>query len=146
MFNIKVMTTAAESLHVNGICVRYSKVLREMVTKILEEVSCSLDVAVTWANSARNSLQTVHGFSPAQLVFGFTPMLPSVQSDRPPALSMEIASSEIVKQNLEVMRKARIAYVQAESSERIRRVKPKCDWVWRYEICQWRHCILQAKR
>ena len=120
-FNIKVMTTAAESPHVNGICVRYSKVLREMVTKILEEVSCSLDVAVTWANSARNSLQTVHGFSPAQLVFGFTPMLPSVQNDRPPALSMESAYSEIVQQNLEVMRKARIAYVQAESSERIRR-------------------------
>ena len=34
---------------------------------------------------------------------------------------MERAYSEIVQQHLEAMRKARIAHVQAESSERVRR-------------------------
>ena len=120
-FNIRVVTTASESAWANGLCKKYNAVLGEMVNKILEEVSCSLEVAVAWANSAKNALRTVHGFSPAQLVFGFNPMLPCVQNDKPPALSTEEAYSDLVEENLRAMKKARVALVQADSSERIRR-------------------------
>ena len=119
-FNMTIVTTAAESPWANGICEKYNGVIGEMVDKILEEVDCTLTVAVAWANAAKNSLQNIHGFSPAQLVFGFTPMLPTVQTDKPPALS-EFSYSQLVEENLQAMRQARAAHIQAESSARIRR-------------------------
>ena len=45
-FNVNVITTAAESPWANGLCERYNAVLGEMVNKILEEVDCTLSVAV----------------------------------------------------------------------------------------------------
>ena len=120
-FNIRVNTTAAESPWANGLCERYNAVLEDMVNKIMEEVQCSLEVAVVWANSAKNSLLTVHGFSPAQLVFGFNPMLPCTQNDKPPALSTDEAYSDIVEENLRAMRSARAAMIKTESSEKVRR-------------------------
>ena len=119
-FNIRVVTRAAESPWANGLCERYNAVIGEMVDKILEEVDCSMSVAVAWATSAKNSLQNIHGFSPAQLVFGFIPILPSVAVDKPPALS-ETSYSEILEDNLKALRKARAAFIQSESSKRIRR-------------------------
>ena len=118
--SIKVNTTGAYSPWANGLCERYNRVLGEMIDKILEEVDCSLKVAVAWATSAKNSLQNVHGFSPAQLVFGFNPVLPSVHTDKPPALSSN-KYAEIVKDNLDAMKRGREAMIQSESSERIRR-------------------------
>ena len=120
-FNIRVTTTAAESPWANGVCERYNAVIGEMAEKILDDVQCSVDVAVAWANSAKNSLSTVHGFSPAQLVFGFNPMLPSTQNDKPPALSSEEAYSDLVEENLRALKSARAAMIKTESSERIRR-------------------------
>ena len=120
-FNIHVSTSATETPWINELCERYSAVLEEMVEKTLDDVHCSLEVAVTWANAAKNSLQIIHGFAPAQLVFGYTPMLPSVQTNKPPALSSENAYSNLVEENLRAMKAARIAHVKAESSERIRR-------------------------
>ena len=120
-FNIRVTTTAAESPWANGVCERYNAVIGEMAEKILDDVECSLDVAVAWANSAKNSLSTVHGFSPAQLVFGFNPMLPSTINDKPPALSSEEAYSDLVEENLRALKCARAAMIKSESSEKIRR-------------------------
>ena len=119
-FNINLVTTAAESPWANGLCERYNAVLGEMTYKILEDVKCSLSVAVAWAVSAKNTLQNIHGFSPAQLVFGYTPILPSVQINKPPALS-ETTYSKYLEEHLEAMRKARSAYIYTESSIRIRR-------------------------
>lgn len=119
-FNVHVATTAAELPLANNICVRYNAVLGVMVEKILEDVDCSIAVAVAWANSAKNNLSSIHGFSPAQLVFGFNPMLPCVTTDRPPALS-ETAYSDIIEKNLKDMRVARAAHIKSESSERLRR-------------------------
>ena len=119
-FNIPVVTTAAESPWSNELCDRYNTTIGEMVSKILEEVDCSLSVAVSWATSAKNGLQNIHGFSPAQLVLGYNPMLPCVQTDKPPALS-ESTYTHIVEQNLQAMRTGRVAQIQAESSNRIRR-------------------------
>lgn len=119
-FNITVVTTSSESTWSNDICERYNSVLGEMICEILGEVDCSLSVAVTWATAARNGLQNIHGFSPAQLVLGYNPMLPCVQTDKPPALSEE-AYADIVEMNLQAMRTARAAHVNTESSERVRR-------------------------
>jgi transposase InsO family protein len=117
---IYVSTTAAESSCSNDICERYNQVLGEMIDKVKSEVDCSLAVAIAWSVSAKNALQNVHGFSPAQLVFGFNPMLPSILSDKPPALSND-GYSDIIARNLNAQKMAREGFTQAESSERIRR-------------------------
>ena len=119
-FNIKIITTDAESSWANGICESYNDVLGKMVEKILEEVDCNLSVAVAWATAAKNGLQNIHGFSPAQLVFGFNPVLPCVNGDKPPVLS-EDSYSEIIEDNLQAKKKAREAFIRTESSSRIRR-------------------------
>ena len=124
-YNIRVRTTAAESPWSNGLVERYNGILGEMVNKIMEDTNCSLTVAIAWANCAKNTMQTIHGFSPAQLVFGYNPMLPCVLEDKPPALNSESAYAEIIETNLKAQRQARIAHVQSESSERIRRALSK---------------------
>ena len=119
-FNVTVKRTAAESPWSNGICERYNQVLEEMVNKILEDVNCSMSVAVSWAVCAKNSLSNMHGFSPAQLVFGYTPMLPCVQQDKPPALTEE-SYAKYIEEHLQAMRKSRSAFIHSESSQRIKR-------------------------
>ena len=52
--------------------------LSEAVTKTMVDTKCDLETALAWALSAKNSLQSFHGFSPNQLVFGHNPNLLSV--------------------------------------------------------------------
>ena len=68
--NTTIKTTAAESPWSNSMVERHNGIIGESVTKIMHDVKCSLDVALSWALSAKNSLQNFHGFSPNQLVFG----------------------------------------------------------------------------
>ena len=124
-YNIYVKTTVPESAWSNYICNRYNSILGEMAERLIEDTGCSLTVALAWTNSAKNAMQTIQGFSPAQLVFGYNPMLPTVNSDKPPALSSESAYTDLVEGNLNALRMARIAHVQTESSERLRRAQNK---------------------
>ena len=85
--NITVMNTAAESPFSNGLCERNHAVIDEMVHKMLEDYpKCPLEIALSWAVHAKNTLQMVGGYSPYQLVYGRNPKLPSVLSDELPAL------------------------------------------------------------
>ena len=118
--NIKVKTTAAESPWSNGMVERHNGVIGESVTKIMNEVDCSLEIALSWALSAKNSLQNFYGFSPNQLVFGRNPNFPSVIDDKLPALEGK-TQSEVVGENLNAMHSARKAFIAAEASEKIRR-------------------------
>ena len=85
-FNIRICTTAAESSWSNGLVERHDAVLGNMLTKIMAEQSCSLEVADAWAISAKNSFKNVRGFSPNQLVFGSYPNFPNAMNNAPPAL------------------------------------------------------------
>ena len=67
-----------------------------------------------------NSLQNHGEFSPNQLVYGHNINLPSVLTDALPALETT-TSSDIIRKKMETKRKARESYIQAESSECIRR-------------------------
>ena len=120
LFGIKIKTTAAESPWSNGLVERHNLVLAEMLDKILDDTKCSLEVAVAWANNAKNSLNNVHGFSSFQLALGCNPSLPNVLSDQLPALTNKPKFS-IIKENLDALHKAREAFVQSENSEKIRR-------------------------
>ena len=91
-----------------------------MLTKIMAEQSCSLEEAVAWAMSAKNSLKNVHGFSPNQLVIGSNPNFPNVINNAPPD-SEGKTTSQIVADNLNTMHAARQAFIQSESAESLQR-------------------------
>ena len=119
--NIVVMNTAAESPFSNGLCERNHAVIDEMVHKMLaDQPGCSLEVALSWAVHAKNTLQMIEGFSPYQLVFGRNPKLPSVLSDELPALE-GTTTCEVFAKHLNTLVAGRKAFLQAESSNRIRK-------------------------
>ena len=51
-FNIKIMTTAAESSWSNGICERLNGILAGMVDRIMADSKCEEDIALAWAVGA----------------------------------------------------------------------------------------------
>lgn len=119
-FNIEVAKTAAESPWSNGLCERHNGVIKQSVKKVMEDTECSLETAVSWAVSAKNTLHGHNGYSPHMIVFGRNPSMPSVLNDKLPALE-ENVSNITVERNLAAMRSAREAFIQCESSEKIKR-------------------------
>ena len=119
-FNITMKTTAAQSPWSNGVCERKNAVIGDSVRKIVDEEKCCVEIALAWTISARNSLANNHGFSPNQLVFGENPNLPSVYHDKAPAMNQN-CPSDLVRQNLNAMHKARQEFIKCESSEKVKR-------------------------
>ena len=119
-FNIRVTTTAAESPWSSGLCEHHNAILTEILLKIKEDSACDLNTALSWAIMAKNCLHSVNGFSPYQLVYGRNPNLPSVLTDKPPALE-GTSVSKYITNHMEALHVSREAFVEAESSERIRR-------------------------
>ena len=121
-YNITVKTTGAEAPWSNGLVERHNQVLANMLDKVLNELNCHFDIALAWCVNAKNSLQNVHGFSPYQLVFSNNPVLPSPFTNRPPALEeINNRSSDIVRENLNAQQASRVAFMESERSERLRR-------------------------
>ncbi len=118
-FNIHIKTTAAESPWSNGLCERANSILQDMVLKIMMDTNCSIDMAIPWAISAKNSLANTYGFSPNQLVFGQEIKLPSVHHDLPPAQNTN--TIPLVAKHLMALHKARQAFISQESCEKLRR-------------------------
>ena len=116
----EIKSTAAESPWSNGINERHNGILGEMVHKTMEDTNCSLETALMWSVTAKNTLSNVYGFSPCQLVLGRNASFPSVVHDKLPALDNEY-STDYIRKNLDVLHKARENYVKAESSEKLRR-------------------------
>ena len=118
--NVFVMTTAAQSPWSNGVVERHNGILGEMVTKTMCDSKYPFETVLGWAVSAKNTLGSVHGYSPNQLVFGRNPNLPSILIDRPPALE-GVSTSQVVANNLNLIHANRKAYIECESSEKLRR-------------------------
>ena len=91
--------------------------------KSLEDTHCSFEIALAWAISAKNTLHSIHRFSPNELVFGRNPNLPSFLIDKLPALE-GVSTSEVVASNLNAMHAARKQFIMCESSEKLTRALP----------------------
>ena len=117
---ITVKTTAVESSWSNSLVERHNLVLSEVMDKIIDETDFDISLAVSWCINAKNSLHNMHSFSPYQLTLGMNPKLPSILSDKLPALTNKPVS-KVISQNLEALHKAREAFIAAENSGRIRR-------------------------
>ena len=118
--NITVKTTAGESPWSNGLVERHNLVISEMLHKVLQDTNCDFDMALCWCLCAKNSLQNNHGFSPLQLSIGMNPRLPSILSNRPPAYD-STSCSNLIRDNLNGLHRAREAFIESERSERISR-------------------------
>ncbi|XP_064622512.1 uncharacterized protein LOC135484764 [Lineus longissimus] len=123
-FGIEILTTAAYSPWSNGTCERHNLTLAETIGKVRRDKNCSWEMALHWALMAKNSMSNVHGYSAHQLVFGLNPNLPSVLTDRIPALEGS-TSSRVLGDHIQALHAAKKAFTQAECSERIRRALRK---------------------
>ena len=118
--NVKVATTAAESPFSNGIVERNNLIVAEAMKKTLADQKCKPEIALASAVAAKNSLASYGGVSPNMLVFGYNTNFPSVLTDELPALSTK-AENDVIRTNIEARHTAREKYIQAESSEKIKR-------------------------
>ncbi len=123
-FNIIIKTTPAYSPWSNGILERHNKTLTEILDKVKDGNNIDLETALAWAVNSKNSLCNVHGYSSHQLVYGGNPNLPTTLTDKPPALE-GTTMSKIVADHLTALHVTRKAFIEAESSERIRRALRK---------------------
>ena len=119
-FGVKISTTPGESPFSNGIVERGNTMLYETMMKTKEDCKCSIETALAWAVCAKNCLQNVNGYSPNQLVLGRNVNLPSVAHDKLPALEHP-THSDMVRENLNTMHKARENFIKSEASEKIKR-------------------------
>lgn len=115
-FNIEVKTTAAYSPWSNGLLERHNQTLTDTLLKLKEDNNCDWEIALSWALMAKNALDNEHGYSPYQLVYGRNPNLPSVLTDKLPALE-GTTMSEIVGKHIEALQSARTAFTRSECSE-----------------------------
>lgn len=118
--NIELKSTAAESAWSNGMVERHNGILASMMEKVVNDINCSVEIALSWSLAAKNALNNVFGFSPNMLVFGRNPNLPNILVNKPPA-NNPVSVSKYLCENLNAMQAAREAYVQQESSEKLKR-------------------------
>ena len=119
-FNIRVLTTAAESPWSNGLCEKHNGIIADMIQKTMSDGVTDLELAIHWCVAAKNSLQNVYGYTPNQLVFGRNLNFPNVIDDLPPA-EMGVPISEYVVKNLQALHASRQSFIKQESCERLRR-------------------------
>ena len=118
---IEIKTTAAYAPWMNGMNERNHCITDQILEKLLnEQPELPLETALCWAVTAKNSLYMHTGFSSYQLVFGANPNLPNVLTDKPPALEGTTISDSVMA-HLQALHSARKGFIEAESSERIRR-------------------------
>jgi hypothetical protein len=94
--------------------------VKDCLQKILDDTKCDPEVGLCWAIAAKNSLFNNNGFSPDQLTYGRNNNYPSVLIDEPPALESS-STVDVIRENMTALHKAREAFIQSESSERIRK-------------------------
>ena len=116
---ITVKTTIAEAPWSNRLVERHNLVPVGMLNNVLDDTQCHSNLAASWCINAKNSLHSVHGFSPYQLAIGKNPKFPSVLNKKAPALTRQ-PISKIVSNNLDAIHKAREAFISSENSKKIR--------------------------
>jgi transposase InsO family protein/ribonuclease HI len=119
VLNIKINTIASHSPFSNGLCERNHSVVDNMLEKLeFENPKMCFDDLLAWACTARNAMAMFNGYSPYQIVFGRNPTLPGFDLHPP---STNDIKGEVLLQHLQALNSAKKAFVEADSSERVRR-------------------------
>ena len=119
--NVQLLSTGANSPWQNGVVERNHMTTDSIITAISRDFpNMPLDVALAWAINAVNSMSSVRGFSPYQLVFGKSIRLPNILEDPPPAWEEPQKSKELID-TLNAIHAARVEYTKAERCERLKK-------------------------
>ena len=120
LHGIRITNTAARTPNANGICEKQHWFVDKMMEKVhLVDPSCSPEILLGWCIHAANTLDNRGGHSPHELVFGKNPVHPSLANPNP-TMSNETQFSKQLANNINLMYKAREAFVQCESDHAIR--------------------------
>ena len=119
--NVQLLTTGANSPWQNGTVERNHMTTDSIISAILRDYpKMKLSIALAWAINAVNSMSSVRGFSPYQLVFGRSIKLPNILEDPPPTWEEPEKSQELID-TLNAIHTARVSYTKAERCERIKK-------------------------
>ena len=119
---VDMKTTAAFAPFSNGIVERHNGLLAEMVYKIQEDVKCDTQIALSWAVASKKSISNVFGFSPHQLVLGYNSPVPGLDDSQIRLSQLDgVTASKIEADNINAMHQARISFLEAQNSDRLKR-------------------------
>ena len=114
-------TTGAEAPWQNGCNERNHAVCDSMLHGVLDDhPNMSLDTALAWACTAKNTLANVYGYSPYQLVLGQNPRLPNILEDTPPMWEVKSMSKKLTE-HLTALHSTRKEFIKSESCEKIKK-------------------------
>ncbi len=118
--DIKIHTTAAYSPWSNGLCERNHALVDNMLERVLNDFpEMDLETALAWACAAKNSLTTVYGFSPFQLVYGRQPNIPNIIDEPPNVLEIK-SHSKALEDQLKAMQECRTAFIKSQNCEKLK--------------------------
>ena len=122
--DIKQTNTAASSPQMNGVCERNHAVVDRILEKMLfTDPTMPPEVALMWALNAKNTLENHQGFSPAQLVFGENPSLPSIYASGPAGWEeMDVDLPESFAEHITALHSAREAFIQTEADKSLKTI------------------------
>ena len=114
-------TTGAEAPWQNGSNERNHAVCDSMLHGVLNDhPEMSLNTALAWACTAKNTLSNVYGYSPYQLVLGQNPRLPNIIEDPPPAWEVKSMSKKLTD-HLTALHATRKEFIKTESCEKLKK-------------------------
>ena len=120
LHNIRVTSTAANTPNANGLCEKQHWWIDKMMEKLnIVDPKCSPEILLGWCIHAANTLDNRNGHSPHMLVFGHNPVHLSLAHPNP-TMSNEPEYSKVLADNINMMYKAREAFIQCESDQAIR--------------------------
>ncbi len=121
LLNIELLTTGANSPWQNGTIEKNHGTTDGIAHATKRDFpDMPLEVALAWAVNAVNSMSSVRGFSPYQIVFGRSIKLPNILEDPPPTWEEPQKSKEMLD-TLNAIHATRVEYTKSERCERIRR-------------------------
>ena len=133
-FDIRLTATAALTPNANGLCERQHAVVDRMMDKMITaDPSLTPEIALCWSVYAANALEINEGISPFMIVFGTTPMHPTLTNFKP-GNEEHLDVSETVSSNIRTMLKAREVFTSLEADRVLRqamkqRIYSKSDQV-----------------
>ena len=118
----KVSATAGYAPHQNGLNERNHAVNDDCMNKIKEDNPNMKDeLVLAHALFAKNSLQMTYGYSSLQLVLGQNPNIPNIFDATPPMLEEELPTGNVLRNHLNALHSARVAFLKSEANCKIKR-------------------------